>query len=85
MPFLIIIAVLFVALIFLPNWWVSHVLKKHHNHDNSLDGTGGELAQHLIDRYIINGDKWLRPELTKNYRDRLKNILCIFIYTYKNK
>ena len=52
MPVLIILLLLF---IFGPNLWVKHVLRKHQKHLDTLDGTGSELAHHLIDRFQLNG------------------------------
>jgi len=52
MHFIILIAV-FVIIFFVPQWWVNYVMKRHGNTINALPGTGGELAQHLIDRYQL--------------------------------
>ena len=49
----IIIGLLFVLIFFLPQWWVKHVMQRHSKTINALPGTGGELAQHLIDRYQL--------------------------------
>jgi len=35
---------------------------------------GDASWKNLIDSYIVNGTEWLRPELAKNYRNRLRNI-----------
>lgn len=48
---LIIIGLLLgVALLFGPQLWTSHILKRYSNHNESYPGTGGELAQHLLQR-----------------------------------
>ena len=44
----VIIGVLFLALMFLPNWWVKSVLRKHNAERSDFPGTGAEMAQHLI-------------------------------------
>jgi len=41
--------VLIVALIFGPQFWVKHVIKKHAEPRPDLSGTGGELAEHLVE------------------------------------
>jgi Zn-dependent membrane protease YugP len=46
---------LLLALMFLPQLWVKFVMHRHHRQDASIPGTGGELAQHLIDRFGLEG------------------------------
>jgi len=54
--FRIIIGVLIVgAVIFAPQYWVKHVISKHGAHRNDFPGTGGELAQHLIEDLQLSG------------------------------
>lgn len=51
MPFLFIIAVILLGLLVsLPSAWVRRQLKKHHSHREDFPGTGGELAEHLLER-----------------------------------
>lgn len=52
MIYIIFILVL-IVLFFVPQWWVKHVMKRHNKNIDALPGTGGELAQHLIDRYQL--------------------------------
>jgi len=49
----IILILVFVALFFAPQWWVKYVMKRHNKNIEALPGTGGELAQHLIERYQL--------------------------------
>jgi len=46
MPFLLIIVVL-LAIVFLPQWWVKSVMRRHARPREDFPGTGGEFAQHL--------------------------------------
>lgn len=46
---------LVLALFFLPQWWVGHVLKKYGNERDDFPGTGGELALHLIKEHGLEG------------------------------
>jgi len=49
-------AVLLLAgLVFLPGFWVKQVLHKYRTPDDLFPGTGGELAQHLLERFGIEG------------------------------
>lgn len=47
---IIIILALLAAVIFLPQWWVKRVLARYRQPDDRYQGTGGELARHLLDR-----------------------------------
>jgi Zn-dependent membrane protease YugP len=85
MPFFIILAVLFIALTYLPSWWVSHVLKKHHEQDDSLDGTGGELALHLIERYKLDGVKLVEGAKDQDHYDPQNKIVCLSPEVYHGK
>ena len=49
----IILILFFATLLFLPLWWVKYVMKRHNKNIEALPGTGGELAQHLIERYQL--------------------------------
>jgi uncharacterized protein len=50
MPFIIPGLCLLVALIFLPQWWVKHVLAQNQSERDELGGTGSDLARELLDR-----------------------------------
>lgn len=54
MPFLLLI-VLVMMIVFLPQWWAKKVFAKHSTHQDHLQGTGSELAKHLIERFEIDG------------------------------
>lgn len=47
-------AVLLGAIIFWPQYWVKHVLKKHGVERRDFPGTGGELAEHLISNFELS-------------------------------
>ncbi|WP_376694351.1 zinc metallopeptidase [Wenzhouxiangella sp. EGI_FJ10409] len=46
----IIILILIAVVVFLPQWWVKRVLSKYRKPDDRYQGTGGELARHLLDQ-----------------------------------
>lgn len=48
-------AILLGAVIFLPQIWVQHVIRKHSAHREDFPGTGGELATHLIGQHGLDG------------------------------
>ncbi|MDB4837021.1 zinc metallopeptidase [Marinomonas sp.] len=50
--FIIFIAVLFIVA---PNMWVKLTLKRYANEREDFAGTGGQLAEHLIQRFELDG------------------------------
>jgi hypothetical protein len=62
MPFLIAAGVLLLlALIFLPQFWVRRVLAAHQVERPDIEGTGAELARHLLDQADL---RHIKVELT---------------------
>jgi len=63
MPLILItIAAIFLALVFLPQWWVRALMRKHAVEREDFPGTGGELARHLLD---LAGLRDVRVELAQ--------------------
>lgn len=56
MIFVIVILILG-AIIYLPQYWVKHAIKKHSVWRFDLPGTGGELAEHLAKEFNLTGVK----------------------------
>lgn len=52
---LAILGLVLLALIYLPQIWVRYVLNKHSRTIEQMPGTGGELAEHLIQRFKLTG------------------------------
>ncbi|KGF70613.1 peptidase [Hoeflea sp. BAL378] len=56
MAFLGIIALLAaLALVYGPQFWVGHTLRKHSAERPDFPGTGGEMARHLVERLALEG------------------------------
>lgn len=51
----LLLTLILMALIYSPQWWVRHVMKKYSSDRADLPGTGAELAQHLIQRFQLEG------------------------------
>ena len=49
-----VLILLFIILLF-PQFWVQKVIKKYSEPIKTLPGTGGELAQHLVKRFKLDG------------------------------
>jgi len=50
MPF-VIAAILIIILLYSSQWWVKYTLNQYSKRLDHLQGTGGELARHLLDRF----------------------------------
>jgi Zn-dependent membrane protease YugP len=63
MPVLIILlVVLIAALVFVPQWWVKHVLSQNQTERDDLGGTGADLARLLLDKAEL---RHVKVELTE--------------------
>ena len=63
---LIVIGGILAVLVYLPSFWVRHVMSKYSMESEDIPGTGGELANHLIKRFELEG---IRVEKTDPMRD----------------
>lgn len=54
---LLIPLVLLLALVFGPGWWVRKVIAQYSNPKDRYEGTGGELARHLLDHHNMQNVK----------------------------
>ncbi|MEH6624826.1 MAG: zinc metallopeptidase [Motiliproteus sp.] len=50
-----ILTVLLILLIYGPQLWIGHIMKKFSDDLADMPGTGGELAEHLIQRFQLEG------------------------------
>ena len=63
---LLVIGALLAILVYVPSLWVKQVMSSHSQEVAGLPGTGGELAQHLIKRFQLDG---IKVEETKPFQD----------------
>lgn len=77
MHLLILLIVFIILIVFAPSWWVRYVLKKNHVHNESLDGTGGELALHLIKRFKLDGVKVVKGKTSEDHYNPQEKIVCL--------
>ncbi len=95
MPLLILLLVI-VAIIFLPQWWAKSTFAKYSKPLDHIQGTGGELAKHLLERFEMNevkveetdeGNDHYDPESKtvrlspKNYHD--KSLTAVAVATHE--
>ena len=65
MIFILLFAAL-MLLMFAPQLWIRHIMRKYATELTDMPGTGGELAEHLIERFELNG---IRVEQTEENQD----------------
>ncbi len=70
----LIIGLCVILLIFGPQLWVSHVLKKYSTHRPEIPGTGGELARHLLDRFDMHDVKLEETSSGDHYNPMTRSV-----------
>ena len=69
---IIILALIVLAAILLPGIWAQHILSKYKTEDKTLQGNGGELAKHLIERFQLDGVSLEETNLGDHYDPETK-------------
>ena len=62
----VLVLLLLIIIVFLPQFWVQRVIKQYNQTIDELPGTGGELAQHLVNRFELED---VSVEQTENGND----------------
>ncbi len=82
----VVIVVIFVlCLVFGPQLWCAHVLKRYNEPIKSLPGTGGELATHLLKRFGLDRVKVEMGQADQNYFDPEAKVVCLSPEYYSEK
>jgi Zn-dependent membrane protease YugP len=64
--FILLIALLVLAIVFGPQWWAQHTCKRYATPRNDIPGSGAELARHLLDQLEMTQ---VKVEQTKDNGD----------------
>ena len=72
-------------LIYGPQLWVTHILKKHHKQIDGMPGTGGELANHLIERFELIGVKVEEGKSDQDYYSPDRNVISLSPEVFQGK
>lgn len=51
----VLLPLLFILLVYGPALWIRYVMWRHSSEYEDMPGTGGELAEHLVDRFELEG------------------------------
>lgn len=93
---IIIVLLLVVVIVFLPQWWAKRTFAKYADPQDHIQGTGGELALHLLERFDMHevnveeteeGNDHYDPESKtvrlspKNYHD--KSLTAVAVATHE--
>ena len=73
---------LVLLLVFGPQFWVRSVIKRHSAHRMDLQGTGGELAEHLVERFQLEGVTVVRGNEGEDYYDPEKKKISLSPQNY---
>ncbi len=66
----LLVIILFVMfIIFAPQWWARHVFKLYSKQQDHIQGTGGELAKHLLERFDMTEVKVEETEEGNDHYD----------------
>ncbi|MFV8782007.1 zinc metallopeptidase [Microbulbifer sp. SA54] len=84
MPY-ILIALAIVTLIAGPQLWVRFVLWRHSKEIADMPGSGAELAEHLIERYQLEGVKVVKANPNENYYSPSEKIVALSPEIYHGK
>ena len=60
--------------VFVPSFWVRWVMRRHAGDISDMPGTGGELAEHLIERFELEGVGAEMTELGDHYDPQSKMV-----------
>ena len=80
---LILLAV--VAILFGPQWWAQYTFKKYSKKVDHLQGTGGELARHLLDRFDMQHVKVEKTEPNSDHYDPTDQVVRLSPNNFDNK
>lgn len=66
---IILILLLVVVIIFGPQWWAQYTFRRYAKPLDKLQGTGGELARHLLDRFDMHDVKVEKTDPNSDHYD----------------
>jgi len=65
----VLILLFVIALLFGPQWWAQYTFRRYSKSLDSLQGTGGELARHLLDRFEMSHVKVEKTDPDSDHYD----------------
>lgn len=83
--FYLILVLIIVILIFAPQLWVRHVIKRYSEPIAEIPGTGGELAEHLVKKYELDGVGVEETEPNQDHYDPRAKMIRLAPENYSEK
>lgn len=77
--------ILLLICMYLPSWWVKLTMRKYAKPMKELQGTGGELAQHLVERFQLQGVTVKLGEKNQNFYNPESKEVVLEPLVYKEK
>lgn len=82
---MIIAGIVLVLLIVAPAAWIKYVLWRYSTVIEDMPGSGGELAQHLVERFQLQGVKVLEGEEGKDHYNSEERVISLSPRVYRGK
>lgn len=82
---LILILLLVIAIIFGPQWWAQYTFRRYAAPLDRLQGTGGELARHLLDRFDMQDVKVEKADPNSDHYDPTDRIVRLSPNNFDDK
>ncbi len=83
--YFIIILLLILTLLFGPQWWAQYTFRRYAKPLERLQGTGGELARHLLDRFGMPDVKVEKTEPNSDHYDPTDKVVRLSPDNFDNK
>ena len=84
MPIILLLIVV-IAIIFGPQWWAQYTFKRYSKIQDNLQGTGGELARHLLDRFDMSHVKVEKTDPNSDHYDPTDQVVRLSPDNFDNK
>ena len=81
---LIVLSLLILAVIFGPQLWAQYTFRRYSQTSDSIPGSGGELAQHLLQRFDMQDVKVEETQQGDHY-DPMRKAVCLSSSNYHDK
>ena len=78
----IILTLLVLAVIFGPQMWAQYTFRRYSKPSPAIPGTGGELAQHLLQRFDMHEVKVEKTERQGDHYDPTRKVVCLSTSNY---
>ena len=79
------LGIILLVLIYGPQLWIKYVLRKYHKPIDDMPGTGGELAQHLVERFELKGVKVERGQPDQDHYNHKTKTISLSPAVYDSK